>query len=170
VQGDKWQSSTSNQVSVVASGKAETQLPLSAANAVNTDAMASLIQFDRRYLMTSHGFEAWAARFLNRQHRAGRVRREDKFMCQFSRAWIGKCKKDGEPFCEDHNGLKCSSCGEPATGECAETLGPLVCGVPLCPDCEHTITADGTNGGLANMKHCKKTEQVHKPWYMQSEV
>src|SRR5690606_5294649 len=61
------------------------------------------------------------------------------------------------------------SCGEQATHECSET-GSLVCGAPLCNDCEHTIRENGCNSG-GNLPeglkgHCKKVDQVYKPWYM----
>lgn len=100
--------------------------------------------------------------------------------CDFDKAWIGKC---GEPVtdhgkCVTHAPIKCASCGSSATHECAET-GMFVCGELLCDDCEHTITASGTNGGIgfnaepppAGMKsHCRKSEQVYKPWYMEAQV
>jgi hypothetical protein len=86
-------------------------------------------------------------------------------MCEFQRAWIGRCDNEAEPFCAKHSGLKCSSCGAQATTECYETMG-LVCGAPLCANCEHRIAEDGTNGGILNMRHCKKAEQVYEPWYM----
>lgn len=87
--------------------------------------------------------------------------------CRFEKAWVGPCKKlsIGE-FCEDHLGKTCSSCGAQATGECNETMG-LVCGMPLCDDCEHEIAPDGTNG--RTLKHCKKNEQKYQPWYMTEE-
>lgn len=56
--------------------------------------------------------------------------------CKYVLAWIGKCgaECDGD-FCKKHQGIKCSSCGGQATGEC-EDAGSLVCGSPLCDDCE----------------------------------
>ena len=39
----------------------------------------------------------------------------------------------------------------------------LVCGVPLCADCEHEISDDGTNG--RTMRHCRKDAQKFLPWY-----
>lgn len=80
-------------------------------------------------------------------------------LCSFDLAWIGKC---GKPNCEKHATLKCGSCGAPATHECDETMG-LVCGVPLCADCEHEISDDGTNG--RTMRHCRKDAQKFLPWY-----
>lgn len=97
-------------------------------------------------------------------------------LCYFTRAWIGRCKKPGTPFCDDHGKQKCSSCGSQATQECSST-GQFVCGAPLCEECEHAIAPDGTNGGVgfyttvpedmrATWKsHCKKTEQQFQPWY-----
>lgn len=90
--------------------------------------------------------------------------------CTFGLAWIGPCNKelDAHKFCSEHQDKKCSSCGEPATRECSETMG-LVCGVYLCDNCEHTICENGCNSGASlppGLKsHCKKNEQVYKPWY-----
>jgi len=98
-------------------------------------------------------------------------------MCKYNLAWIGDCKEPEveNGMCEKHKDLKCCSCGKPATHECAET-GQFVCGAELCDDCEHTRCADGTNGGIGFFRtselpkgfkeHCKKSEQVYKPWYV----
>jgi len=51
--------------------------------------------------------------------------------CSFNKAWIGEC---GAEDCQDHANLKCISCGEPATHECAETF-QFVCGAPLARSC-----------------------------------
>ena len=90
--------------------------------------------------------------------------------CSFDRAWIGRCGNDAENgLCEEHKGVKCCSCGKQATRECSETM-QLVCGAPLCDDCEHTIRDNGYNSGGELPKglkgHCKKSEQVYKPWFM----
>ena len=91
--------------------------------------------------------------------------------CCFDKAWIGKCKKpaDDSNFCEEHKEIKCCSCGEKATRECDET-GQFICGYPLCDNCEHTIRSNGCNSGgelPQGLKgHCKKSEQVYKPWYV----
>ena len=94
--------------------------------------------------------------------------------CKFSEAWSGRCKEEaieGSDFCEKHTGLVCSSCGEPATCSCDETMGGLVCGAPLCDNCEHTLHDNGCNnrGKLPEgyKAHCKKGTQVYKPWFMQ---
>ncbi len=98
--------------------------------------------------------------------------------CAWIKAWVGVC---GAPaisssFCAAHQ-RTCESCGSPANHDCEET-GQFVCGSPLCGDCEHTIHPEGHNGGIGvneqrlpdGMKrHCKKTEQVYKPWYMREE-
>lgn len=93
--------------------------------------------------------------------------------CLFRNAWVGECKNetmDGEDFCEEHLQKQCVSCGEQATHECHETMGPLVCGSPLCNECEHTIRENGCNSGAQLPEdlndHCRKDEQVYKPWYM----
>jgi hypothetical protein len=103
-------------------------------------------------------------------------------VCGFSIAWCGSCKNpvpvsEGEKVrCKEHRGLECESCGAQASRTCAET-GQFVCGCTLCDECEHTIFPDGTNGGIGfnaqqlpeGMKrHCKKSEQRFKPWYMRS--
>lgn len=97
---------------------------------------------------------------------------EDK--CKFDLAWIGSCSKPAVAgFCEKHKPIKCCSCGEQATHECAETMG-LVCGAPLCGNCEHTIQSNGCNSrgelpiGLKG--HCRKDEQVYKPWYVKDVI
>ena len=96
--------------------------------------------------------------------------------CRFLIAWVGNCKQDaddGSGFCEEHKGVNCSSCGEQADHTCSES-GQLVCGAPLCGDCEHTTHEDGTNGGIGFNTgklpegmgtHCRKSDQKHKPWY-----
>jgi transcriptional regulator NrdR family protein len=97
--------------------------------------------------------------------------------CKFVKAWIGQCKKEANVngFCKEHIGMKCVSCGAQATHECEET-GQVVCGAPLCDDCEHTTAEDGTNGGIGFFRisplpkgyneHCKRSEQVYKPWFI----
>ena len=85
--------------------------------------------------------------------------------CKFENAWVGRCKNIAilnQEYCAEHFGLQCCSCGAQATHSCDETFS-LVCGAPLCDDCEHEIAEDGTNG--ATMKHCKKSEQKYLPWY-----
>jgi hypothetical protein len=90
--------------------------------------------------------------------------------CNFNKAWVGPCGNElgANEFCEEHHEVKCASCKGKATRECSETMG-LVCGAPLCNDCEHTIRDNGCNSGAPLPEglrgHCKKTEQVHKPWY-----
>lgn len=89
--------------------------------------------------------------------------------CKFDLAWVGPCGKetDGE-YCSEHSTIECCSCGEPAIKQCSETMG-LVCGAPLCDNCEHTIRENGCNSGAPLPEgfkgHCKKDEQVYKPWY-----
>jgi hypothetical protein len=88
-------------------------------------------------------------------------------MCNFIEAWIGKCKNEGDPFCEKHTGKVCKSCGEVATSNCDETMGAFVCGSDLCANCEHEISENGTNGGT--FKHCRKDAQKFTPWYERKE-
>lgn len=92
---------------------------------------------------------------------------EPPTQCGFHTEWVGHCTKDKQT-CKKHKGLVCSSCGAPATRECGETMG-LVCGTPLCDDCEHTIQSNGCNsrGTLPHgyNNHCKKDAQVYKSWF-----
>jgi hypothetical protein len=88
-----------------------------------------------------------------------------KDKCCFDLAWIGKCGQetlDGKELCPRHEKEKCAACGAQATHQCDETMG-LVCGAPLCRDCEHEIDRRGTNGGV--VKHCRKDAQKYKPWH-----
>lgn len=59
--------------------------------------------------------------------------------CKFDIAWCGSCGKDADEsgFCEKHRNIKCTSCGSQAARECDASMG-VVCGFPLCGNCEHT--------------------------------
>lgn len=65
--------------------------------------------------------------------------------CQFE-LYSSNCgkptKEDG--LCEHHLGMKCAGCGGQAVRECDECL-QLVCGAPLCSNCQHQYK-DGING------------------------
>ena len=69
--------------------------------------------------------------------------------------------------------IKCASCGCPATHGCPAT-NVLVCGAPLCDNCEHTICENGCNSGAplptGYKEHCKKGEQVYKLWFVQEYI
>lgn len=52
--------------------------------------------------------------------------------CGFDEAWVGPCK-NALP-CKTHDEQVCK-CGRKATQNCSATLGPLVCGMPLCGRC-----------------------------------
>jgi hypothetical protein len=86
--------------------------------------------------------------------------------CKFDLAWVGECGKEG---CTKHADVKCVSCGNPATRECDAT-DVLVCGAPLCDDCDHTIQSNGCNSGgelpEGLQRHCRKVDQVFKPWFV----
>lgn len=92
--------------------------------------------------------------------------------CGFKQAWTTSCSNSSP--CPKHKDLKCSSCGEPATYECGETMYGFVCGAPLCDNCEHTIQSNGCNSGGelpdGYKSHCKKDEQVYKSWYMEDKA
>jgi hypothetical protein len=95
--------------------------------------------------------------------------------CKFHLAWIGQCCIETAPFsdfCEEHKDKICCSCGAPATHECNETMG-LICGAPLCDNCEHTIYSNGCNSAGWDIyafrpeglkEHCRKDQQVYMPW------
>jgi hypothetical protein len=70
-------------------------------------------------------------------------------------------------YCIVHERLMCSSCGDKATHDCAETFG-LVCGSPLCDECEHEINSEGCCD--SRMIHIKKDKQVNLPWYMKEGI
>ena len=71
-------------------------------------------------------------------------------MCNFNIAWVGRCKEpvvgangsdnpfvdDSEEldYCKKHLAVKCK-CGKQATRNCSDTIGPMVCGAPLCDEC-----------------------------------
>ena len=55
--------------------------------------------------------------------------------CEFSIAWVGKCKNLGtNGFCEEHAKEMCR-CGRKAMKSCDATIGAFVCGAPLCEYC-----------------------------------
>lgn len=91
--------------------------------------------------------------------------------CSFSEAWIGQCKAEvyRNGMCFKHSQSVCCGCGKSATHTCEETMS-LVCGADLCSECEHTICDNGCNSGGKLPEgvewHCKKEQQVYKPWYM----
>lgn len=95
--------------------------------------------------------------------------------CEFILAWIGPCGSEVEgnyTFCKTHDSETCCSCGEKATKECSETM-ELVCGAPLCNECEHTIRENGCNSGVPLPEgvkgHIRKGTQIFKPWYIKDE-
>lgn len=89
--------------------------------------------------------------------------------CKFVHAYAGACTNEADEsgYCHEHKDVKCCSCGEKATHTCNATFG-LVCGEPLCDNCEHTLDENGVNafGSLPDgMKsHCKKSEQKYESW------
>lgn len=57
--------------------------------------------------------------------------------CKFAKAWVGKCGKETDhEFCDEHENLKCVSCGKQATHECP-VGSSVMCGDPLCDTCKH---------------------------------
>lgn len=73
--------------------------------------------------------------------------------CTWNKSWVGPCGSDVPSFsrfCPDHEDRKCGGCGRITVGECEETGIQFVCGVPLCPNCEHG-PRDPSNPGLFNL-------------------
>lgn len=59
--------------------------------------------------------------------------------CIWDMAWVGRCGETalvGKDVCEKHV-AQCRNCNSTATHDCDATVGPLVCGYPLCDDCGH---------------------------------
>lgn len=86
--------------------------------------------------------------------------------CQWDKAWIGQCRNEaqvGDKYCKEHQ-KQCICCGKDATGECSETCG-LVCGAPLCDNCEHELDSSGCN--KRGSFHVKKGEQKYYDWIYQ---
>lgn len=65
--------------------------------------------------------------------------------CGFDQGWDGKCKTttDGT-LCDRHRDLKCSGCGAAATKLCSHTGIQVVCGEPLCNNCDHGPPPEGS--------------------------
>ncbi len=59
--------------------------------------------------------------------------------CGWGIAWVGECKRPATTCgrCAEHAGKTCVCCGAAAVRECHQTVGPLVCGHPLCRTCRH---------------------------------
>ena len=95
-----------------------------------------------------------------------------EYTCNFDKAWVGPCRNpvetEGER-CAEHTGQDCASCNAPASRQCDETMGPFVCGAPLCVDCAHTLCSNGCNSGGSLPKglkaHCRRGAQIFKAWY-----
>lgn len=68
--------------------------------------------------------------------------------CRFGLSWVGQCgntdELSPEGFCETHRHLSCVVCPGivRAVHDCGDTIGPLVCGEPLCA--EHKSCGRGT--------------------------
>lgn len=87
--------------------------------------------------------------------------------CNFDQGWGGICqsyKDDTAEFCDKHTGLKCGSCGGKATKLCSSTSTQFVCNEPLCDECDHELTENGTD--THQIKHVKKCDQKYEPWWM----
>lgn len=79
--------------------------------------------------------------------------------CTYELAWRGKCSEPcTERFCDKHMKERCVSCGEQSTQEC-DMASSLVCGSPLCDDCEHGFVKN-ENGWWVGV-HRKKSDTGH---------
>ncbi len=76
-------------------------------------------------------------------------------MCDFKLAYSAKCKKEGDPFCEEHSKEKCCSCGKQATRQCSYA-GQFLCGYPLCDNCKYVNDGTQSAWGFIGHKHIKK--------------
>jgi hypothetical protein len=61
--------------------------------------------------------------------------REPGELCDFSIAWVGRCKN--RTPCPDHDRERCFLCHGRATGQC-DHAGQFVCGTPTCDDHNHS--------------------------------
>lgn len=60
--------------------------------------------------------------------------------CVYELAWSGPCSKDTKSdlnVCPEHLTKRCVVCDKHAVRECDTTMGPLVCGEPLCAEHNH---------------------------------
>lgn len=66
----------------------------------------------------------------------------------------------GFDYCEEHDGLKCVSCGKQSTHGCPFE-GQFVCGAPLCDECVGA-TDKGPSGawGFLNHVHIKRGDPL----------
>jgi hypothetical protein len=79
--------------------------------------------------------------------------------CRFEVPWRGPCGKPStNGWCSEHEGKRCVSCGAKAERGCQEGLS-LVCGAPLCKDCEHTSSRD--SNGPQHVKR-KTAQRIRK--------
>lgn len=60
--------------------------------------------------------------------------------CTYVTYWGGQCTSLGavDGLCARHRGKTCEGCGSTAVVDCRQTVG-LVCGAPLCAECEHLL-------------------------------
>lgn len=77
--------------------------------------------------------------------------------CPYVLAWIGRCDKDGAPYCDKHIGVLCVVCQKQATKEC-DYAGQFVCGSPLCDDCGYETTKQVGFFGSYIHNHVIKTD------------
>lgn len=77
--------------------------------------------------------------------------------CKFFKAWVGLCSKECEKdYCEEHSDIQCCGyvtvrepdkvylkrCENRATQTCSIAVS-LVCGYPICNECEHLRSGHG---------------------------
>jgi len=88
--------------------------------------------------------------------------------CKYIKCWQGRCQHPAvkDEYCEEHKDKRCCACGAKSTHNCAETMGPFVCGAELCDDCNHHVGPNGTN---QNGTHGRKGTGRYKSWLEMSE-
>ncbi len=77
--------------------------------------------------------EAWQRGRIQIRRDHEKAQREDTTICQYSVPWHGRCAQ--KLPCPMHHRATCR-CGKPATRGCTGQTMNLICGRPICDDCE----------------------------------
>jgi hypothetical protein len=87
-----------------------------------------------------------------------------EFTCPFVSEGEGRCCRPirWSGFCARHSGLPCIVCKSQATHECCYA-GQLVCGVPLCADCEGWNDPQESCGTWGFMNHYHRRKAGRGP-------
>lgn len=84
-----------------------------------------------------------------------------EFKCNYNKPWQGPCQNPVDsPLerCDEHKDRVCCSCGAPATRDCS-MASSMVCGCPLCDDCEHSTARDALYAQLSKPGSREKFEE-----------